>query len=304
VSRPSFLAHDKLPRVTFTQLRVLQAVARTGNMTRAADQLATSQPAVSHAIRNLEQELGLRLVSRGSGGVELTAAGRVAAERAATILNQLEALADEMAVARGTAAGRLRIGTIRSVNAHLLPAVLGAFRSTHPSVELTVLEGTDSEVLEWLLTAAVDVAIVTTPHPNLATTLLASDRMLAVVAADHALASQPAVGVGDLARYPFIMPSGGCEPLISAIAERAGVHLRRHYSVGDAGSMVTMVAEHLGVTIMPELSLPATMPRVTAVPLEPAEHRAIFLAVVAAMPPLPTATAFIDIAAGRHAGTS
>jgi DNA-binding transcriptional LysR family regulator len=144
---------------------------------------------------------------------------------------------------------------------------------------------------EWRPTVAVDVATFTTPHPELEAAPLASDRMFAVVATDHSLADRPAVAMCDLARYPFIMPTGRCEPLIAAIAERAGVHLRRHYSVGDASSVVTMVAEHLGVTIMPELSLPANTSRVTALPLEPAEQRTIFLAVVAGTPPLPAAPA-------------
>ncbi|MFI5542129.1 LysR family transcriptional regulator, partial [Nocardia sp. NPDC051900] len=62
--------------MTFTQLRILQAVARTGNMTRAAEELATTQSAVSHALRALEGEFGIALLVRGNHGVSLTAAGR------------------------------------------------------------------------------------------------------------------------------------------------------------------------------------------------------------------------------------
>jgi DNA-binding transcriptional LysR family regulator len=280
--------------VTFSQLRVLQAVARTGNVTRAAEELGTTQPAVSHALRSLERELDTPLLIRRSDGVTLTAVGRAVSQRAALILNQLEGLHQELAAARGTADGRLRIGVIPSVNARLMPRLLRSFRAAHDSVRLTVLEGSDDEVLDWVKTGAVDVATVTSTDRDLATTTLAVDRVLALLPAAHPLAARTAVAVRDLAREPFIMSTGGCEPLVTDIARRAGARLRSHYRVRDTGSIITMVAEHLGVTIMPELALPSDTAGVCAVPLEPAEERTIMLALPADAAPLPVARAFVE----------
>jgi DNA-binding transcriptional LysR family regulator len=295
--------YGRLVHVTFSQLRVLQAVARTGNLTRAAGELGTTQPAVSHALRSLERELGVTLLLRHSNGVSLTPVGRAVRHRAGLILGQLEGLSQEAAAARGRAQGRLRLGVVPSVNARLMPGVLKLFAGTHADVELSVLEGSDAEVLEWLQTGAIDVATVTALASGLATTVVASDQMVAVVPADHRLASRARVAVGDLAREPFIMSSGGCEPLISDLAHRAGVTLRCHYRVRDTNSILTMVAEHLGVTLLPELSLPADAAGFSAVPLHPSEVRTIRLAVLADATPDPAATAFVELAARELAAT-
>lgn len=280
--------------VTFSQLRVLQAVARTGNVTRAAAELGTSQPAVSHALRALERELDMPLLIRRNDGISLTAVGEAVSRRATLILNQLEALGQEVASARGHADGRLRIGVMPSVNARLMPRVLRAFCARHPEITTTVLEGSDDEVLEWVQTGAVDVATVTGAVRGLATTILTRDRLLAILPAGHRLAAGATVGLPDLAREPFIMSTGGCEPLITGLARRAGVRLRPHYRVRDSNSILAMVAQQLGVTIMPELALPTETSGVCPVPLEPAEQRTIMLAVPADAAPLPTAQALIE----------
>ncbi|MCF6468613.1 LysR family transcriptional regulator [Nonomuraea sp. MG754425] len=286
--------------MTFTQLRVLRAVARTGSMTRAAEELATTQSAVSHALRALERELGVVLLVRGGHGVSLTAVGRAVCHRATLILNQLEALEQEASAARGQDGGALRVGVIPSANARLLPPILRAFGRAHPQVRLTVIEGSDGEVLEWLRTGAADVATLTDAaagvSPELVTEPLARDRLLAVLPTGHDLSAGPAVPVAELARHPFIMSTGGCEPLIRSL----GVRWRCHYRVRDTGSILAMVAEGLGVSIMPELSLPARLTGVAALPLEPETPRTILLGLPA--DPLPAAVAFAALARAHTPG--
>ncbi len=282
--------------MTFAQLRALHAVARTGNMTRAAEQLGTTQPAVSHALRGLERELGVTLLLRRRDGVALTAAGRAVHERAATILAELEGLRQDAAQERERAGGRLRIGVIGSVNERLLPEIVRTFSDEHRDVTLGVLEGSDAEVLEWLQTGAVDVATLTSDAPGVATTPLARDRFLAIVPAAHRLAEEPAIALAELAQDPFIMPAGGCEPLITTLAQRTGVRLRCHYRVRDTAAIVAMVADGLGVTIMPELCLPAVNGAIRALALDPAEERSILLGLPADSAPLPAARAFVEVA--------
>ncbi|GAA0939959.1 LysR family transcriptional regulator [Nonomuraea longicatena] len=284
--------------MTFTQLRILQAVARTASMTRAAEELSSTQSAVSHAVRALERELGLTLLVRGGRGITLTEAGRAVCRRAAHILTQLEALEQEAAAARDRERGSLRVGTVPSAGARLLPPILRRFAQTHPRVRLTVIEGSDDEVLEWLATSAVDVASVSAgiaPHPPGSTMrTLTRDRMLALLPGEHDLAALDAVPVTELARHPFIMSTGGCEPLITALAHAAGASLRCHYRVRETASILAMVAEGLGVSVVPELSLPAHRTGVRALALDPPAERTVLLALPP--DPLPAAAAFADVA--------
>ena len=282
--------------MTFAQLRALHAVALTGSVTRAAEQLLMTQPAVSHAIRSLERELGVSLLVRRSDGVSLTSVGESVAERASIILSQLEGLRADVAAAAETQALPLRIGGLASTNARVMPQLLHEFAAAHPDVRVTLLEGSDSEVLDWLRTGAVDVAAVAEAPDDLLAAPLAVDELLAVVPVDHPLAARGSVPLSELGHEPFVMPAGGCAPLISSLARSAGVRLRRHYEVRDTVSITAMVRERLGVTIMPELSIPDDRSGLRVLPLEPRAHRRLALAVLRDAEPLPAALALMRLA--------
>lgn len=285
--------------MTFAQLRALHAVALTGSVTRAAEQLLMSQPAVSHAIRGLERELGVSLLVRRADGVSLTSVGAAVAERAALILAQIEGVREDAAAAADQQSVTLRIGVLPSANARIMPALLREFATAYPDVRVTALEGSDPEVLDWVRTGAVDVAVVAEPADDLLTAPLATDDLLAVLPVDHPRAAQDAIPIAALAHEPFIMPAGGCEPIISALARTAGVRLRRHYEVRDTTSIVAMVRERLGVSVMPELSIPDDRSGVRILPLDPPAQRHLALAVLPDAEPLPAALALMQL---RSAG--
>lgn len=287
--------------MTFAQLRALHAVALTGSVTRAAEQLLMTQPAVSHAVRGLERELGVSLLVRRPDGVSLTSVGAAVAERASIILAQLEGVRADAAAAAEQHATSLRVGVLPSANARLMPSLLRAFSGAHPDVRVRLLEGSDPEVLDWLRTGAVDVAVVAEPFDDLLAAPLAVDELLAVVPVDHPLATHGSVAIADLGHEPFIMPAGGCAPIISGLARAAGVRLRRHYDVRDTSSIAAMVRERLGVTIMPELSIPEDRYGLRVVPLEPPAHRRLSLAVLHDAEPLPAALALMRLAEVRSA---
>jgi DNA-binding transcriptional LysR family regulator len=180
-----------------------------------------------------------------------------------------------------------------------MPQLLRAFAAAHPDVRVTLLEGSDSEVLDWLRTGAVDLAIVATPQEDLLAAPLAGDDLLVVLAVDHPLAAREALAIGELEHEPFIMPAGGCEPLISELARAAGVRLRRHYEVRDTGSIAAMVRERLGVTIMPELSIPEDRTGLRVLSLDPPARRRLSLAVLHDAEPLPAALALMRLAEDR-----
>lgn len=288
--------------MTLSQLRVLHVVANTGNLTRAAAQLGTTQPAVSHALRALEHELGAVLFTRRTGGVTLTPVGQAVSERVAIILNQLEGIQQAASTSLGHTHGRLRLGVIASVNVRLLPNVLRRFTASHERVRLTVLEGSDAEVIDWLRKGAVDIATVTSVPPDVDATEFADDQLLAVVPLGHRLAERRRIRVSDLANEPFVMSTGGCEPLIKAIAARQGVHLRTDYRARDTSSIISMVTEGLGVTIMPALSVPSGHVEICVRPLVPAEKRRIHFAVPRDRA-LPLAHTFVEFATADRCAT-
>ena len=279
--------------LTLSQLRAFVAVADHGGFTAAAERLGSTQPAVSRVISALEAELGAALFTRRRGeGITPTEAGLVALTHARAALSHVDRLGEEVAATTGRVRGTLRIASLPSATGALLAAPMRAFSDRHPQLDVRLFEGTDGEVRDWLAGGAADLGVVTLPAPGYECVELGTDEMLAVVPAAHALARAGAVGFGELANERFILPTGGCGPLILDAARRSQTTLEIAFEAREPQSLIEMVAAGLGVTVMPSLNLPKTLDDVTVRPLAPRLPRTLALALGANAGP--AARAFLD----------
>ena len=282
--------------MTEAQLRVLVAVADRGGFSPAAAELAMSQPGVSRAVAALESELGAPLLSRGNGRAAPTAAGERVLRHAREVLGRLEAIRQEAAAGSGRTTGRVRLGTFASVSARLLPGILATLRARHPDVEVALFEGHDEEVLGWVRRRAVDVGVVSRSAPDLHTRPLARDELLAVLPTGHALAGEAAITLDALAGEPFVLSRGGCETLIYETFGGAGLEPQVAFEVREVPTGVAMVAEGLGVSLIPELAVGAAPPGVVLRPLAPRVERRLSLAVPSVADAPPAVRALLDTA--------
>jgi DNA-binding transcriptional LysR family regulator len=282
------------------QLRAFAAVAETGKVTDAAADLGVSQSAVSHALASIEAELGLRLIVRDRAGSTLTDAGAALLPHARAALDAASRLTDEAAALAGLHRGRLRIGAFPTA-CQLLPPVIRAFRRRFPAVEVVLLEGSDQEVSEWIATGITDLGVVIGPRSGLPGVSLASDEMLAALPADHPLAGQADIAVADLADDPFLLSAGGCETLIRQIHSQAGVPFAPAQSIREMTTLLAMVREGLGVSIVPELALRSGRRGLAAAPLRPRAPRHLILAWADPAGPGPAARAFLGCLPDSHA---
>ncbi|MDP9478452.1 MAG: LysR family transcriptional regulator [Actinomycetota bacterium] len=285
--------------VTLRQLEVLVAVTEAGGFTKAAEALRMTQPGVSHTIAGLERELGAPLIERDRGGVRPTEVGERVLVHAREVLSLVERIGHEAAGSKELRNGRLRIGGFPSATSRILPMLMGAFNGRYPGVEIVLVEGTDGEVLDRIRSREVDVGFVTLPAGDLETVPVAEDEMLAVLPKGHPLANAGAAGLEELAAEPFVMSKGGCEPLISSAFRSAGREPDTRFEVRDMGTILAMVGEGLGVTIVPELALPRQPGMLTGlrtVPLDPPVQRHLALAVRSLEAASPAATAFVQLA--------
>src|SRR5918995_4469342 len=191
--------------MTEAQLRVLVTVADTGGFSPAAARLSMSQPGVSRAVAALEAELGTPLLVRRNGRASPTAAGERVLLHAREMLARAEAIRQEATAGSGDCAGRVRLGSFASVSAQLLPGILATLRVRHPGVEVALFEGHDEEVVGWIRDRAVDVGVVSRDAPDLDVRPLATDHLVAVLPAAHALAERPHVTLGQLSAEPFVL---------------------------------------------------------------------------------------------------
>jgi len=149
--------------LTLKHLRYFEALARHRHFGRAAESCSISQPALSLQIKELEGMFGATLVERSARQVRLTATGEDFIEKARQILLGVEELEELVRSSRGPLAGRLRLGIIPTVAPYLLPEIVAALSRGFPDLELELRESLTKSLIENLLEARLDLAIVALP---------------------------------------------------------------------------------------------------------------------------------------------
>ncbi|WP_232663983.1 LysR family transcriptional regulator [Pseudonocardia sp. TRM90224] len=273
------------------RLRVLSAVARTGSVTAAAQQMHYSQPSVSHHLARLEAETGAQLIQRVGRGIRLTEAGRLLAARAEEILGRLESAQSELAAHVGLSAGIVRVAGFASALLELIPPVVTQLAERHPGLELRLTETHPPEALELLRTGEVDVAIVfryagTPPDEGFRLTPLLDDTTCLIT---------PKGAPDTLAEHRASGWIAGCTRLHGNLVDlcaEAGFVPRIVCTTDDIAAKQALVASGLGVGLLPQLALAAHHhPGIQVTPLPGAERHV--LAATFGEPPDPPPTAAV-----------
>jgi DNA-binding transcriptional LysR family regulator len=284
--------------MTLTQLEIFSLVAELRGFTLAAHRLGISQSAVSHAMKSLEQELGVELLRRHQSSVELSDIGQQLLLRARAMLGLANTLRQEAADARGMKTGTLRIGSFGPTSSiKLLPKILHRFRQAHPGIEVHIDEGPDRQITQWLEERRIDVGFVVLPQERFDTFALIEDQMVALLALDHPLATRSAVSLKDLCDDPFVLTQAGSSELVSRLFMAAGLQPNIRYRSSQLLSTLDTVSRGDAITIVAEGSLPDDpTPRYVRKPLLPVVQRQIGLAVLDQRQSSPAARAFIELA--------
>lgn len=286
--------------MNITQLRSLVAVADAGSFTAAAQTVGVTQSGLSQALAALEESLGVRLLVRHRQGVELTAFGERALEHARAALTHLEAIQKEAADTIGQEVGSVRIAAFPSVFATVLPPLLRRFRSLHPGIELIALETDDREVETWLKAGSIDLGVVLNPSPRSNAVLLGQDAWVAVLPTTHPLGRRPSVTLAELVAEPFVLATGGCHTHARTLAKRAGLSLRDvRMEVRDWASAIALVREGVGVSLVPESTLPQKPRGLRTAQLEPSLCRSFGLLASPARKLSRTASLLVELARQR-----
>jgi DNA-binding transcriptional LysR family regulator len=297
--------------MNFSQLRCFVALADSSSFTETAFMTHLTQSAVSHALAALERELGVSLLERNNKGVvALTGIGRSLLPHARALLAQAEAIEQGARAARGLVKGNLRLGSIPPVASPLLAGVLAHFHQHYPDIDVVLFEGTFQEVEEWLGSNVVDVGFVLDSTKGVESTYLATDELHVFVANGHRLHTRLSVTLDDLREEHWIARPAGCD--LPAIFEHYGEKHRPpiRYQASEGSTILAMVREGLGITILPRKLLPDKLEGITAIPLDPPRPLQIGLAVrsMASASPaahlfVQTAVAWIQEQAAQHLGT-
>ncbi|SDJ55586.1 LysR family transcriptional regulator [Microbulbifer yueqingensis] len=245
---------------TLKQLRAFAAVARTRSLAEASARLHISQPALSVAIRNLEESLGGALFSRDSRQLALTPEGREFLGRAEQLLNNWDHSMEAMQQRFRLEQGQLNLAVIPAFALNRLPGLLAEFHSRHPSINIVIEDIVMERVQRAVQEGRAEIGITFRPADlgGLEFQGFARDRFIAVVPAAHPLAGKSAVTWRELAGEPFIAMNRGSAVrrwTDGAMAE-IGYSGRLLCEANQLSTIGQLVATGMGISVVPELCRP------------------------------------------------
>lgn len=278
------------------EIRYFLALCETLNFTRAAEQCHVTQPALTRAVRSLEDKLGGPLLHRERGNTHLTELGRMMQPYFAEMFGRLEEARRRAKDFVQLAEGTLRVGLMCTIGPHMLIDLFGGFHRRHEGVQLYLKDGSAPMLEGLLLSGELDVAIYAKPGPmpdEVHALPLYAERFMIASAPGHPLAALEAVRLADLEGQSYLSRAN-CEyrDVIREIRESMGVQIRRPYASERDDWIQCMVMAGLGFTVIPEYAV--TMAGLVTRPLaEPAMVREVSLVTVRGRPHSPAVGAFV-----------
>jgi len=260
--------------INFCNARLFLAVAEDLHFSSAARRMNIAQPALSRAIRALEQELGADLFKRSTRNVELTQAGRLFQKDILIAIEHLDIATQAARNAVAGEAGSLVVGYMDFAIEGKFPAILRDFRSRYSAVSIDSKASFTERIIDDLANGKIDVGFVvgTIEHAGLASFAVQSDRFVAVIPEAHPLASKSSIRLRELAGEPMIL--GRRETWapfverVEALCKKAGFSPRLVQEADTTESIFAFVASGIGTTLYVERAFNYNPPGVRVIPLE------------------------------------
>ena len=236
------------------QLQAFVETARRGSVTRAAEALFVTQPALTARLKSLERELGTPVLVRTGRGVKLSEAGRALlpyAQRALEEIDEGRRLAAD--VGRGSS-GQLALGAAPAVSTYVLPAILERLHSAYPSIQLSVRTGHSEEVLDLVLRDQVEVGLVRgLRHPDIDSIPLYEDELVLVTHTEHRFARTGEIEIASIGEERFILfdRTSSYHDVTASYLRENGVIPRGVMELDNIDAAKKMVRQGLGIALLP-----------------------------------------------------
>jgi len=276
--------------MTLTELRYIVAVARERHFGRAAEACFVSQPTLSVAIKKLEEELEVKIFERGASEVSVTPLGEALVRQAQVVIEQAQSLREMARHGQNPLAGPLRLGIIYTIGPYLLPELTRQVIERTPQMPLILQENFTARLLEMLRAGELDCAIMAEPFPDtgLAVAPLYDEPFMVAVPRTHPLAKRKRISAEELKQETMLLLGTGhcfrdhvlevCPEYARFSSDAEGI--RKSFEGSSLETIKYMVAAGMGVTVVPQLSVPAEkQPHIVYVPFaEPVPTRRVVLA--------------------------
>jgi DNA-binding transcriptional LysR family regulator len=268
--------------VTLRQLRVFIEVARLQSFSRSGDEIGLTQSAVSRCVRELEGEIGLKLIDRTTRDVQLTDVGGNLVSSVSRLLSDLDDALREIREIGEQRRGRVVVAASPTVACRLMPRVVASCGRQFPYIALGLRDDVQSDVVRKVKSGEVDFGVVIGPlsADDLLNEALMTDSFCLVSRDDHPLAALEQVAWTDLEGQQLVLLdyASGSRPIIDAAMQEYGVSATVVQELGHSATVFGLVEAGVGVSVLPWLALPLPAgASMVARPLVPRAERTVEL---------------------------
>lgn len=236
--------------------KVFLSIVETKNFTKTAEVFGYTQSAISQIVRSLEDELKVTLFTRTKHGIFLTSDGKLMEPYIRRLCNDYSNILGQSSSINNLEGSIVRVGTFASISANFLPYVIKEFKKIYPTVQFNLLQSDYDTVKSWINDSVVDFGFLTLDVANdLQSIPILKDEMVMILPENHPKSKKDVLSLSDFADDPFIFLDQGKKSEPMAYFFKAGIEPNQQYRVYDDYTIMNMVEQGLGVSILPKLVL-------------------------------------------------
>ena len=242
-------------RVDFVTLKLFCAIAKSGSITKGADECRLALSAASRRITDLEETVGLTLLERSAKGVTLTRAGHAVLQHALRLFQGFEHFSSELIEYSKGIKGHVRLWANMSSLTEFLPSKLATFLANHPDIKVDVEEQLSGDIVKALMDGIADIGVFADgiPAAGLQTKIIGQDELVIVCSKSHPLSKRKSVSFKESLDYDFVGLNRGSSllELTSRQAEKTGGQMKLRIQVRSYDAMCQMIVANLGIGVLP-----------------------------------------------------
>jgi DNA-binding transcriptional LysR family regulator len=254
--------------------KVIQTILATGSLTKAGEQVGFSQSGISHLIKSVEKDLGFSIMTRNKYGIKLTSEGSQLFPLVQEMIQMDEQFNQIVSSIHGIDIGTIRIGTFHSISTQWLPKIIYKFQTDYPNIKIQLMEGGMDKLEIWLKDNYIDLAFLSyKEHRQNEWIPLKEDQLLAILPYHHSLAGKEYITPTDFEQNDFILSSPGFDYDVNSYLKKNNIIPNVKFSSMDDFSVIAMVSNNLGISILSELLLQNHNDTIVARQLNPCAKR-------------------------------
>lgn len=274
---------------------ILLKVLETGNLTRAAEELNYTQSGISQTIISLEKEWGISLFQRDRSGAAPTSNVAFLLPLLQEVCQANRKVEEMVSELKGVHRGLIRFGCFTSLSSSWLPSVLKSFQTIYPAIEFDLWQGDYTEIEHWLIEGKIDLGFLKIPaSKKLKQLYLGRDRILAILPPNHPLKDAPNIPLNVFTNEPFILLDEGPENEFLDIFHSRNIKPNTRFRVRDDHTILSMVENGIGISILHELVMRRTNYNVITKELEHPVFRDLCIAMTNTKNSTPAVKHFIE----------